>query len=88
MQLVVDLRQSVLRVDRGLGQVSDGGGLDNVSDGHSLDSLVLRNTLGTVDTSDWLDVTSALLVSTVGSSLLWHSSTKLVSVTRPGDLCS
>lgn len=72
VQLVVQLWQSVLRVHRGLGQVSDGSGLNHVSDGDSLDGLVLWHTSGTVQTSDWLDVTSALLVSTVGSSLLWH----------------
>ena len=72
VQLVVGLWQSVLGVDGGLGHVSDGGSLDDVADGHSLDGLVLRNGLGAVDTSDWLDVTSTLLVSTVGSSLFWH----------------
>ena len=72
MQLVVGLWKSVLSVDGSLRHVSDGGSLNNVSDSHSLDSLVLWNGLGTVDTSNWLDVTSTLLVSTVGSSLLWH----------------
>lgn len=72
VQLVVSLWKSVFGVDRGFRHVSDSGSFDDVSDGHSLDSLVLRDTLGTVDTSDRLDVTSTLLVSTVGSSLLWH----------------
>lgn len=78
MQLVVDLWQSVLGVDGGFGQISDSSGFNDVSDGHSLDGLVLWNTLRAVDTSDWLDVTSTLLVSTVGSSLLWHPSELLV----------
>ena len=72
MQLVVGLWQDVLRVDGGFRQISDSGSFNNVSDSHSLDSLVLWDRLGTVNTSDWLDVTSTLLVSTVGSSLLWH----------------
>lgn len=72
MQLVVQLWQGVLLVDGGLRQVSHGSSLNHVSDGDSLDGLVLWHTSSTVQTSDWLDVTSALLVSTVGSSLLWH----------------
>ncbi|OBA23144.1 COX5B-domain-containing protein [Metschnikowia bicuspidata var. bicuspidata NRRL YB-4993] len=72
VQLVVQLWQSVLLVHRSLGQVSDGSSLNHVSDGDSLDGLVLWHTSGTVQTSDWLDVASTLLVSSVGSSLLWH----------------
>lgn len=72
VQLVVQLWQSVLLVHRSFRQVSNGSGLNHVSDGHSLDGLVLRNTSSAVQASDWLDVTSTLLVSTVGSSLLWH----------------
>lgn len=72
VQLVVELWQSVLSVHGSLRQVSDSSSLNNVSDGDSLDGLVLWDTLGTVNTSNWLDVTSTLLVSTVGSSLLWH----------------
>lgn len=73
VQLVVQLWHGVLRVDRSLRQISDSGGFNHVSDGDSLDGLILRNTSGTVQTSDWLDVTSSLLVSTVGSSLFWHA---------------
>lgn len=80
VQLVVQLWQSVLLIHRGLGQVPDGCGLHNVSDGDSLNGLVLRNTSSTVQTSDWLDVASALVVSTVGSSLLWHIAAMLVYV--------
>lgn len=72
VQLVVQLWQSVFLVDRSLRQVSNSSSLNHVSDGDSLDGLVLWNTSGTVQTSDWLDVTSALLVSTVRRSLLWH----------------
>lgn len=72
VQLVEHLWDWVFVVDRGFGDVSDGGGLNHVSDSHSLDGLVLWNTSGTVDTSDRLDVTSTALVSTVGCSLLWH----------------
>lgn len=72
VQLVVGLWQSVFSVDRSFRHISDGSSFNNVSDSHSLDSLVLWNRLGTVNTSDWFDVTSTFLVSTVGSSLLWH----------------
>lgn len=72
VQLVVQLWQSVLLVDRSLRQVSHGSSLNHVSDGDSLDGLVLWHTSGAVQASHGLDVTSALLVSTVGSSLLWH----------------
>lgn len=72
MQFVVQFWQSVFRVDRSFRQVSDSSSFNNVSDGDSLDGLVLWHTSGTVDTSDWLDVTSTFLVSTVGSSLFWH----------------
>ena len=77
VQLVVQLWQSVFLVDRSFRQVSYGSGFNHVSDGDSLDGLVLWNTSGTVQTSDWLDVTSTLLVSTVGSSLFWHVELKL-----------
>ena len=72
VQLVVSLWQGVFWVDRSFGQISDGSSFNNVSNSHSLDSLILWNGLGTVNTSHWLDVTSTLLVSTVGSSLFWH----------------
>lgn len=72
VQLVVQLWQSVFRVHGSFRQVSDSSSFNHVSDGDSLDGLVLWHTSGTVQTSDWLDVASTLLVSTVGSSLLWH----------------
>lgn len=72
VQLVVQLWQRVLRVHRSLRQVSHGSSLHHVSDGDSLDSLVFRDASSTVQTSDGLDVTSTLLVSSVGRSLLWH----------------
>lgn len=81
VQLVVQLWQGVLLVDGGLRQVSHGSSLNHVSDSDSLDGLVLWHTSSAVQTSDWLDVTSALLVSTVGSSLLWHLSvSKIVEI--------
>jgi hypothetical protein len=42
---------------------TDGGGLDHVTDGESLDRLVLRSASGAVGASDWLDVATALLVT-------------------------
>ncbi|CAH2448501.1 40S ribosomal protein S26-B [Komagataella phaffii CBS 7435] len=72
VQLVVKLWKSILLVNRGLRQISDGSSLNHVSDGDTLNGLVLRNTSGTVQTSDKLNVSSTLLVSTVGSSLFRH----------------
>lgn len=72
VQFVVQLWQSVLGVDRCLWQISDSSSFNHVSDSDSLDGLILWNTSGTVQASDWLYVTSTFLVSTVGSSLFWH----------------
>jgi hypothetical protein len=48
----VELGQGVLGVDRGLGQVTDGGGLDHVLDRVALDGLVLGGSAG-VGLRDW-----------------------------------
>lgn len=72
VDLDVQLGESVLLVNRSLGDISDGSRLDHVADGESLDGLVLRDHTGAVRTSDAANVSSSLLVASVGSSLLRH----------------
>lgn len=72
VDLVVHLWDWIFVVNRSFRDISDSCCFNHVSDSHSLDCLILWNTSGTVNTSDWLDVTSTVLVSTVGCSLLWH----------------
>lgn len=52
VELVVKLWESILGVDRGIGDISDGSRLDHVSYGESLDGLVLRDTSRAVRASD------------------------------------
>lgn len=72
VQFVVQFWNSVFVVNRSLGKISNSSSLNHVSDSDTLDSLVLGHAFRAVDTSDGLDVSSTLLVSTVGCSLLWH----------------
>ena len=72
VSLEVQLGEDVLLVDRGLRDITDGSSLNHVSDGVSLDGLVLRNHSSAVRAADGGDVTSTLLVTSVGSSLLRH----------------
>lgn len=52
---------------RGFGDVPDTSSLDDVSNYKLLDGLVLRDTSGAVGASDWLDMASALLGSSIVS---------------------
>lgn len=54
------------------GRHTDGGGFDHVADSKSLDGLVLGCAARAVAAADGLDVATALLVATVGGSLLDH----------------
>lgn len=72
VSLEVELGKSVLLVDGSLRDITDGSSLNHVSDNISLDSLVLGNHSGAVGAADRGDVASALLVTSVGSSLLRH----------------
>lgn len=54
----------------GLTDISNSSRLDHVSDSESLDGLVLSNTTRTVGASDECDVSAALFVTAVISSLL------------------
>lgn len=67
--LDVEFWEGVLLVHRGLGNVSHGGLLDHVSNQEPLDGLVLGDKAGAVDAADCLDVTTALFVASVISSL-------------------
>lgn len=72
VSLEVQLGEDVLLVDRGLRDITDGSSLNHVSDSVSLDGLVLGDHSGAVRAADGGDVTSTLLVTSVGSSLLRH----------------
>ena len=68
-QLGIELRQLVLGVHAGVGDISHGSGLDDVPDDELLDGLVLGAGLGAVGTPDELDVTTAVLVATAITAL-------------------
>jgi len=72
LQLQVHLGDSVLLKDRGIGDITNGSRLNHVTDGESLDGLILGGTSGAVGATNGLDVATALLVTSVGSSLLDH----------------
>lgn len=61
--------QSLTVVDRGLGDISDGGSLDDISHDELLDRLILGHASGAVGASDSLHVAAALLASSSVSSL-------------------
>jgi hypothetical protein len=69
VKLDVQLRQSVLIVDRSFVQVTHGSGFNNVAHGEALDGLVLWDAASAVDAAYWLDVTTALLAASVISPL-------------------
>jgi len=72
LELQVHLWDWVLVEDGGISQITDGSDFDHVADGESLDGLILWCASRAVGAADWLDVTTALLVATVGCSLLDH----------------
>jgi len=80
VQLGVQLGQSVHIVDGSVRDVSDGCGFDDVTDHKFLDRLVLRGASSTVGASDRLDVSSALLGSSVVATFLSHDA--ILSTTR------
>lgn len=55
-----------------VGRPTDGSGLNHVADSESLDCLVLGCAARAVAAADGLDVTTSVLVTTVGCSLLDH----------------
>lgn len=72
MELQVHFWDGVFGEDGGIGDITDGSTLNHVPDGESLYRLVLRGTARAVGAADRLDVTSSLLVATVGRSLFDH----------------
>jgi len=72
LKLQVHLGDGVLWEDRGFADITDSCGLNHVANGESLDGLVLGRASGAVGAPDGLNVTTTLLVATVGSSLLNH----------------
>merc|ERR1719494_581393 len=67
--LQVDLGDGIVLVDGGLGEIAHGGRVDHVADHVLLDGLVLGDARRRVDAAD---VSAALLVASVISSLLGH----------------
>lgn len=72
VDLKVELRKSILLVDRLLRDISNGGSLNHVSDEVSLDGLVLGDHSSAVRAADGGNVSSSLLAASVVSSLLRH----------------
>ena len=71
-QLGIELRQLVLGVHAGVGDVSHGGSLHDVPDDELLDGLVLGAGLGAVGAPDELDMATAMLVTSIVSTLGSH----------------
>lgn len=72
VDLNVQLGQSILLVNTSLGDISYGSRLNHVADGESLDGLVLGDHTRAVGAADTADMSSSLLVASVGGSLLGH----------------
>jgi len=72
LELQVHLGDGVFFEDRCLADIANGSGLDHVANGESLDGLIFGAASGAIGATDGLDVAAALLVTTVGSSLLDH----------------
>lgn len=60
-------------VHTGLANITDGGALHHVPHGESFDGLIFGHTTRAVRATDWVDMTTSLLVTTIISSLfrLW-----------------
>ena len=71
-QLGIELRQLVLGVHAGVGDISHGSGLDDVPDDELLDSLILGAGLGTVGATNVLDMTTAVLGASIILPLFGH----------------
>ena len=72
VQLGIELREDILGVDRGVGDVSDGGGFDDVTNNEFSDSLILGAGLGTVGATNVLDMTTAVLGASIILPLFGH----------------
>ena len=71
-QLGIELRQLVLGVHAGVGDVSHGGRLHDVPDDELLDGLVLGARLGAVGAPHELDMATTVLVPAVVTALGSH----------------
>jgi len=72
VELGVQLGQSVDIIDRCIGDISDGGCFDDVTDHKLLNRLIFRGAPRAIGASDGLDVSSALLRSSVVATFLSH----------------
>jgi len=68
----IELWELVLCVGGGFLDITQGTGIDNVAHNETLNRLVLGNGLASRDTADAVDVTAAVLVSSVIASLDSH----------------
>ena len=71
-QLGIELRQLVLGVHAGVGDISHGSGLDDVPDDELLDGLVLGAGLSAVGAPDELNMAAAVFVTSVVPTLRSH----------------
>lgn len=72
LKLQVHFWYSILRINGCITDITDSSGLHHITDGKSLNRLVLGSASRAVGAADGLDMTTALLVATIGSSLLDH----------------
>jgi len=70
--LDVQLRQRILLISRCLGHVADRRLLDDILNQEPLDCLVLRNTASAVGAAAVVDMTAAVLATTVITTLFCH----------------
>lgn len=72
MDLHVEFRKNVFRVNGGVTQITNGSGLNHVADGKSLDGLVLWYATGTVRTPYRFDMPAARFIASTVSSFFRH----------------
>lgn len=72
LQLDVQLGDGVLAVNGSLRQVTNGGSFNHVTDSPALNGFVLGDSAAAVDAANEFNVSTAVLVASVISSLLSH----------------
>ena len=68
----VQLGKLIFLVCRSFLDISKRGSIDNVTDNESLDGLILGNSLSGGYTTDTLDMSTSLLITSVSASLYSH----------------
>ena len=72
VQLRVELRKHIKRIDRGLGDIPDGSSFNDVPNHKLADSFVLRTGFAAVGTTDVLDMATAMLGASIILPLFGH----------------